>query len=449
MSGNVGKTHARRAAAAMPPIRYLFRLLVGLLAGLSVGLLAAVLIGLLSGCSAVRTTQRGFGAQRAPDIRVLLGEAMTEVEIESKSPFQATARTGMRLLQSRSGGRLHVTARYPSLFFRILPEEKVATIDGEVLLTPEEGSELSFGGVSYPGRIKIVSTPSGLSVVNVLSLERYLEGVLPHEIGNPGPHAFAVLEAQAVASRSYALARIEERRNQPFDVYAGVQDQIYRGSEGASELLTSAVRETRGEVLDYNGERVRAYYCASCGGHTSDIRRIWPEREWAPYLTGIRDVDGLSQKTFCSEGRHFRWRYSFSGREMGEILRETLPRERGIGKEEVGTLHDIRILERSVSGRVKAIEIETSKGVFRIQGDRIRWVLMPDPGGGKILPSTMFNISKSMEADRVSFITIIGGGNGHGVGMCQSGAIAMAKRGYTCEMILTHYYPGCRVIRIY
>jgi stage II sporulation protein D len=74
---------------------------------------------------------------------------------------------------------------------------------------------------------------------------------------------------------------------------------------------------------------------------------------------------------------------------------------------------------------------------------------MPDPEAGRILPSTLFNLHKEMNNQRVASVSIVGGGNGHGVGMCQNGAIGMAKRGYTRDMILSHYYPGTEISKRY
>ncbi len=120
-----------------------------------------------------------------------------------------------------------------------------------------------------------------------------------------------------------------------------------------------------------------------------------------------------------------------------------------MSSEEVGTLKDIRIEDTSHSGRVTSLAIETTEGEFTITGDRIRWVLMPDPSKGQILRSVLFRLDKMVEGDQLAFVSIVGGGNGHGVGMCQNGAIGMAKAGYTYRMILEHYYPGCGVVEAY
>jgi stage II sporulation protein D len=290
---------------------------------------------------------------------------------------------------------------------------------------------------------------SKLLAVNTLPLETYLEGVVPHEIGNPGPDAYAALAAQAVTARTYALGRVELNRAEPFDVFAGVRDQVYRGKEKTSRATTSAVRDTRGEVLLDGGKLCRTYYSATCGGHTSDIRLVWPQRDAEPYLYGSYDRMPGEGESFCHWVRNFRWRYSFSGKEIGRILRKTIPLELGVPSSRVGNFVDIHIAERSPSGRVRRVEIETTTGTFSVEGDRIRWVLMVDAENSRILPSTLFAFEKSMQNGRVSFLSVAGGGNGHGVGMCQNGAIGMARKGYSYRMILSHYYPGTTLARRY
>lgn len=105
--------------------------------------------------------------------------------------------------------------------------------------------------------------------------------------------------------------------------------------------------------------------------------------------------------------------------------------------------------ERSPSGRARYLEIITTEGAFTVEGDRIRWVLQTDPRAGRILPSTLFKLEKRRVGTRLVAVSIVGGGNGHGVGMCQNGAIGMARRGYTREMILEHYYPGTQLTSRY
>jgi stage II sporulation protein D len=301
--------------------------------------------------------------------------------------------------------------------------------------------------VWYPGSIRAVPrADGGIDLVSLVPLETYLEGVVPHEIGDPGPDAYAAIEAQAIAARTYAMSRMKLNRDKPFDVEAGVQDQMYRGNEKRGRLTGSAVHDTRGLVLMHKNQMCDAYYSATCGGHTSDIRRTWPDRPSAPYLYGRRDRAESGGASFCSAARNFRWRHTFSGRSLGDTVRKTIPMVLGVDEADVGELLEVRVMQRSASGRVQELEIDTSESTFVVKGDQIRRVIMLDVARGRILPSTLFDVEVVMNGSRVGIVSFAGGGNGHGVGMCQNGALGMARKGYSYGMILQHYYPGADVV---
>jgi len=402
-----------------------------------------MLVALACGCAshAPRYAARpGDG----PEIRVLVDNG-GGATVSAPGGVQVRA-GGAMLLRGDAGVEVRAARRGTTVQVTLSPGGASAAAEGAVELAPASGSALRVSGVPYAGRIRLVPDgASDLLVVNVLSLERYLEGVVPHEIGDPGPEGHAAVRAQAIAARTYAIARMETRREAPFDVHASVLDQVYRGDAKRGGLASSAVRETRGQVLAHGGKLCDTYYSATCGGHTADIRRAWPQRESRSYLRGRRDREEASGAAFCSWVRNFRWRQSWSGRELGETLRVTLPRELGVSAARVGSLVDLRVRERDRTGRVRVLDIETTEGVFRAEGDRIRWVLSPDPSAGRILPSTMFAVERTMRGGRAAFVSLAGGGNGHGVGMCQNGAIGMARKGYSHRMILAHYYPGAEI----
>ena len=414
------------------------------------GAMAVLVIVLAAaGCTpAKKAAPEGSGDE--PVIRVLIGETSGTIEFSVSGAFRIDSAGGMALVRSDDPATISVRRDGTSTQIHLEPQGSAAVAEGDVYITPTGNARLRYDGIAWPGRMLVRGadgSASGLWVVNVVGLESYLEGVLPHEIGNPGPDAFSAMEAQAVTARTYAISRISDREGAPFDVYSGVRDQVYRGREKMSQLASSAVRETRGRVLVLKGQLARTYYSATCGGHTSDIRLMWPRREPARYLQGVYDRDDAG--SFCSWVYNFRWRFSFSGKELGEILRRTIPAEMGVDPERVGHLIDIGVSARGPSGRARYLEVVTTRGSFTIEGDRIRWVLMPDPEAGRILPSTLFNLHKEMNNQRVASVSIVGGGNGHGVGMCQNGAIGMAKRGYTRDMILSHYYPGTEISKRY
>lgn len=413
-------------------------------------LLQALIIYNLSSCTSVRTVDRAGPRGKEPVIRVLIDSGTQRIRLSATGAFDLRTNDGRRLLDSSGPAEVIISSQASGLALQVDPSGRTADGGDEVRIVPRGDATFIYQGIAYAGSFTVArESGNKMAIVNTLPLETYLEGVLPNEIGVRGPDEFAALEAQAIAARTYALSRIHERSRGPFDVHASVMDQVYRGRKGANRLAAAAVKDTRGMVLTFGGKLASAYYCSCCGGHTSDIALMWPARADAPYLKGVRDAESAGGSSFCSKGRRFRWRYSWSGSELGSLLRETLPSVLGIERDAVGYLEDIAVTGRSRSGRVTALEITTSRGSFTVRGDRIRWALLIDRDKKRILPSTMFELTTIKEGGRVALISAAGGGNGHGVGMCQIGALEMARQGYTYEMILSHYYSGCSVERQY
>ena len=406
----------------------------------------AVLCVFAVSCTSTTSRRSAKAPAKEKDIRVLLAEGPGAHVVGVSAGAEVKSPEGIRLVTVAGRGQIKITGTRPTI--NVESDHGVAAADGAVLIVPAKNSTITIAGRAYDGIVKATFGDKGLAVLNVLPLDTYLESVLPYEIGDPGPDGYDALKSQAVAARTYAWSKMLERRTTYFDVHASVLDQVYGGTKGKTRSASAAVRDTRGRVLDYKGDPVRAYYCAACGGHTSDIRIVWPEKAPADYLTGVPDRDAVKSRAFCADYKRFRWRHSFTGKELGDILRQTLPAELGVSPESIGALENLTVVERSHSGRVVELRIETSRDDFLVYGDRIRWVLMTDPARGRILPSVLFRIEPIMDRG-LAFVSIVGGGNGHGVGMCQTGAIGMSKRGYNYEMILAHYYPGCTIVKRY
>ncbi len=382
--------------------------------------------------------------RREPTIRVLVFSTSGSATVASTAGFRVLSGGALRF-ESDRGGTVSVYRDGTGLTARHDATDQSASSQTEITIEPVE-KPMSVGGVWYPGSIRALPrADGGVDLLSLVPLETYLEGVVPHEIGDPGPDAYAAVEAQAIAARTYAMSRMRLNRDKPYDVEAGVMDQVYRGTEKRGRMTSSAVYDTRGQVLMHDGDMCDAYYSATCGGHTSDIRLIWPDRPAAPYLYGRRDRGESGGESFCTPARNFRWRHSFSGRALGDTVRRTLPLVAGVDESEVGELVDVRVRERGASGRVQELEIVTTTRSFVVEGDKIRRVVMLDVGRGRILPSTLFDVETVMSGSRVGIVSFAGGGNGHGVGMCQNGALGMARKGYSYAMILQHYYPGAQI----
>lgn len=387
--------------------------------------------------------------EKAPVVRVLVLEARRSVRVRIPSAFEVGANDRSDpLAKIDRGGDFTVRVAGGEA---VLARGKRRVVSSEaILVRPDSGTNISVEGKPYRGSFVFRAVRDCILTINVLDIDDYIKGVLPSEIGYLKPNQYAASCAQAIAARSYALSKLDEKKGDAYDLNATVMDQVYNGAACEHEMASRAVDETRGYVCAFVGQPVRTYYSACCGGHTADIRVGWPWKTPYPYLYGVRDtVPGSGGESLCRESKHFRWRVHWSGAALASVLRRTLPDELKISPREVGRIEDIRVLGTSPDGRATGIEIATDRGKYQVIGDRIRWVLRPNPGSDAILKSTLFKIEISRMGDRIASVDMLGGGNGHGIGMCQTGAIRMAELGYSPVDILRHYYPGAKIQRLY
>ena len=304
---------------------------------------------------------------------------------------------------------------------------------------------LYLNGKPYRGALNITASrnPGSLLVLNPIYVEDYLKGVVPAEMGKLRRLELEALKAQAVAARTYSLSRLGQYADGGYDLEASVADQIYKGVEGEDHLVNRAVELTRGEVLTHEGKLICAYYHANSGGKTEYIEKVWDNPKES-YLIPIDDKD------FCSWSENYRWEESWTKEALERNIKEFLDTFVTFSDGEFGNLLNLQIKERSPSGRVEVLEVVTDGEVYPIRADKIRWALRRGNGTASILPSTWFDLKIERGSD--SFIQRViarGRGNGHGVGMCQTGAIGMARKGYSYQDILTYYYPGVKITKYY
>lgn len=318
---------------------------------------------------------------------------------------------------------------------------------GPLSVAPLGGGPIRVGEASYAGSVEILLRAEGtLTAVNVVPLETYLEGVVPKELGRPGPDAVQALRAQAVAARTYALKRLGSRAALGFDVYGTVEDQAYLGlPEPGDSLAVAAVRATRGQALLYNGYLIDAYYHSTCGGHTARVELVFDDPP-APYLSGVDDARPEGG-FWCQGSRYFRWTATWSAPELQEMVARTLPELVPLPPDGVGEVRDVEVTRSTPEGRALVVEVRTSTGLYRVSENAIR-TLFTD-AEGRLLRSTLFLLRPSREGSRLTGVTLVGGGWGHGLGMCQVGTLARARAGQAYRDILTTYYPGTTVSTLY
>jgi len=308
---------------------------------------------------------------------------------------------------------------------------------------------------TYRGRIFVTVDAAGkAAAVGVLPMEELVRGIVPSEIFASAP--VEALAAQAVAARGEVLAKIGVRhRADPWLLCAEQHCQVYKGLSGEHPRTNGAIASSRGEVLfGAGGNLVDSVYSSTCGGHTEDNEVVWgtpPD----PNLRGVPDwidhpelsrhaakvsdvaafldaqVPGMCRTATFARAEKFRWERRFGREELEATLRP-------MG---VGSIVSLRAEGRGSSGRATRLVVEGTAGTREVTGElAIRRLL-------KNLNSSLFVIEP--EGSPPTAWTFRGGGWGHGVGMCQMGAIGRAERGHDHRAILRHYYSGAETVRLY
>jgi len=331
------------------------------------------------------------------------------------------------------------------------PKKPTETLTVAEVPTNTGGSQLATGTEDrrYWGSVYVTLDRDGaLLAANAVAEDKLLAGLVPAEMYPDAPAA--ALEAQAIAARTELLQKIGRRNlTDPFLLCSTQQCQVYGGAGKEDPRTTRAIEKTRGMVLLRDGGGlVDIRYSATCGGHTEDNEAIWggtPD----PSLRGRRDdakammsrvtsVDALlaeDPKTFwcgrVDKARNkFRWTETMTAEQLTARVATELP--------QLGRIKSLVAKQRGSSGRIQTITIVGERGSADVSGDlRIRRLL-----GG--LKSTLFEIKQ----DGSTFV-LRGAGFGHGVGMCQLGAIGMAEAGRSHVQILDHYYRGTHLHRLY
>lgn len=265
--------------------------------------------------------------------------------------------------------------------------------------------------VAAPSTVTVgIAGPGGYSI-RAMEIEEYVAGVLTGEAARDSDPE--VLQALAVAIRTYALKNLSRHRSEGFDVCDETHCQVLRRPTAAS---TSAATRTAGQVLTWRGALAIVYYSASCGGHSQIPSAVWPGAEDPPYLPARPD-DGC--------GGTPEWDAAMRTEDIERTLRRAGFR---------GSLKLITVASRDRSGRVTRLALQGMRP-STIGGPELRMALGPTQ-----IKSTAF------EVDRQGTVHAFAGrGYGHGVGMCVIGATRLAARGETAEALLARYYPGTTI----
>ena len=288
---------------------------------------------------------------------------------------------------------------------------------------------MSAKGISwhiYRGLLTVrQETDATLRVINTVGLEPYLYGVIPAEIGSNVPEE--AMKAQAIAARTYALKNRGKCAADGFDLDDTTHCEGYVGVDGETAASNAAVDATRSEVLTYKGQLIDAIFSTDSGGMTAcDLSGD------CPYLQAVKDADGGDGLDYAASGRYHVWTYTFTPAQIAALLARD-PRTR------VSRFVSLTINGLDPSGRITTATVAGADGTRKtVTGPQLRQIL-----GYDTLRSTRVILTRTSGGS----YKFDGKGWGHGMGMSQDGAVAMAGWPYrkTCSQILTHYYVGAKV----
>lgn len=294
----------------------------------------------------------------------------------------------------------------------------------------------------YRGRLQLLPAAGQLRAINHVPLESYLPSVVGSEMPASWPQA--ALRAQAVAARTYALR--QRRPGEAFDLQATVMSQVYKGLEAETASTREAVAATRGQVLMHGPNLINAVFHSSSGGRTENSGDIW--RQQLPYLVSVPDYDQGSPV--------HSWEQRFEPEQLRELFAE------------IGGLTRIDVLSTTATGRVREARVVGPAGTrvltgpelrsrLRLRSTQVRFTVVepelalglpplpplpPLPGALPAVPTRSPQLAPAPLRVPQPSLLVVGRGFGHGVGMSQWGALAMAQRGDSYEQILQHYYRG-------
>ncbi|MEE9212633.1 MAG: SpoIID/LytB domain-containing protein [Phycisphaeraceae bacterium] len=418
-----------------------------------IALAAALMLAVLPACQSHRATAPRISALTTePIIRVRVVAGQPNVRITGPAIVSIGPTPDRTTTVRPRNFHTPLTVRLDAGRFILRPDrgQALAWAIPELHVQSLESQTVQVNGTVYPGALWLhrhvnkQGQPTGrIDAVNHVPLETYLPGVLERELYSQWqPQAFA---AQAIAARSYAIATAAQHRDRHYDLEATIASQMY-GGQATNHRAIDAVRQTRGRVLTYHGRVVFAYYSSCCGGTGQDAVIAFADGVDIPPLRG------RPHGHWCTASKYYRW---------GPIRRDARALARRIaawGREHEHPIARLRGLRRiaittaNAAGRPATFTVTDTVGrAYKLAAEQFRFACNQEGRGLPPLPPASQLRSSHVRvrvAGRSVFFTD-GHGYGHGVGLCQHGAQALAQKGYNAPTILNHYYRGAAIKRAY
>ena len=422
---------------------------------------------------------RPLRASKIPTIKVLiLKDNKIRIRADRSIPFTVE---GQRFLNKKFKGLTLKIEKNRKIMFFDKNKQKIYDLKNKdkFLVRTSDSRGIWVGQKRYAGKLNIFIGDKNISVVNIIGVENYLSSVVGSEMPTKWP--MEALEAQAIASRTYAL---KQKGNSVFDIDSTNKNQVYNGLESRTFKTKKAVRATRSLVLVYKNKLINALFHSSSAGMTENSQDVWKNK--FPYLSSVKDFDKNNPK--------LKWQKRFSSEELQKLFPS------------IGGIKQIEILSITNTGRVKNVKIQGDYGSAQFSGLDIRKKMSlkstlvrfklikeddkPNTTSTTVLEDkpitylvkagdnlsdiayrynvslyelvtfnsikdpTLININQILliprnQVKNVSSsdktLVVSGYGSGHGVGMSQWGAKYMASKGAKAEEILKHFYKGVKI----
>lgn len=365
------------------------------------------------------------------EVRILLEDSDRELKIDTDVYLISE---NERLALIKAGNKILVEPINQILFIKLGTKNFNSKV---YYLESVNDSLIKVNDKKYRGRIKLINIDKELKMINQLSLEDYIKGVMTKEMPvGKGSENYEALKAFAIAARTYALNKIFKSTTY-YDLLPDVRDQVYGGADAEHPLSNMAVDETRDLILLYNGKPAIVFYHSTCAGFTENSANVFTNDD-IEYLRSIRDGD----TPFCSVSPNFNWKEVLPEKTFIKRLYDAK-----LIKSSDYLIEKFNIKSRFPSGRINELEVTLKNGeglsTISIFGNQIRSIIKNQSGNG-ILKSNNFIIELTPERN----VEIIGKGYGHGVGLCQWGAIGQSRLGKSYKEILSHYFPGTDIKKL-
>lgn len=305
----------------------------------------------------------------------------------------------------------------------------------------------SVGHKEYRGKLQILhSASNNLVPINVVSLDEYIQGIIAAEM--PAGFPQEALRAQAVLARTYALKHLGKHKYYGYDLCDAQNCQVYSGISAETAAGNAAVEATLGQTLQYKNKPIESVFSANCGGATQSAKDAgWNE---TPYLQTVSDYQSFDfehlepyhfkallqypSAAYSKYNKHvsmaaFRWARVVTEEELRRVIKNQ--------KKDIGQITALIPLQRSRAGYVTKLLVKGTKGSVTLEKEN---VIRNNLSAG-LLRSSYFIVQPNYQNRQLKYFVFYGGGWGHGVGFCQTGAAGRADAGQDYKTILKHYFP--------